>query len=291
MFASLLPGFRQLRAPLISGSLLLCALALFLHNALSGIIETDRRSDFLTTLIHWIGRPGLTAAALLAAYLVGSMMTASIRFLVWGFNINSIARIIQRSLPKNGQPAERLSSSGPSFPSFEWFQFLTAYKRKPASSRWSPPPLFPFSSDSFERLLLHLTFFESKQPTPTGLQHSWRLYNLLQEPLNDGARRLLLANAELYAEFDRNQSEAELRDSLLLPIPLLTLALVLNSSLSGAAIIGIFAAVVVILSFMFVQARVLDRTGYSVVLYAVADGVISLPSMDQAVNSAPTSHE
>jgi hypothetical protein len=105
--------------------------------------------------------------------------------------------------------------------------------------------------------------------------------NLLREPLTDGGRRLMMVNLELFAEHDRLQAEAELRDALLVPAPILAVAVFLNSSLSAGVVAVTSTVLVVLLILLFVQARSLDRDAFSAVLYVVADHTIALPVLDR----------
>lgn len=82
LLSSLLPGLRRLRAPLVSGVLLLLAAALLLHRHLEGVAQESDRSTTFDSLLQWIGRPGLVAGTLILAYLIGSVLLSAVRVLI-----------------------------------------------------------------------------------------------------------------------------------------------------------------------------------------------------------------
>ncbi len=69
MLASLLPGLRDLRAPLTAGYLLLIASYLAFHQEILAMAKAQH--DVLQPLQAMVGPPGLLAAVTLTAYLVG----------------------------------------------------------------------------------------------------------------------------------------------------------------------------------------------------------------------------
>ncbi len=72
--ANLLPGIRELRAPLAAGYIWLLVGWLLLHDRIPGDGDAPVVSD-LYDLADIVGRVGVAAAASLAAYLIGSLST------------------------------------------------------------------------------------------------------------------------------------------------------------------------------------------------------------------------
>jgi hypothetical protein len=91
--------------------------------------------------------------------------------------------------------------------------------------------------------------------------------------------RLIMAKPELYAEYDRIRSESEFRDAILVPLPILGTAILLNLHVPTSVKVVVFLAVVVLDVYLFLQARRLFRTAHSIVAHSVADGTISSATM------------
>jgi hypothetical protein len=218
-------------------------MALLLGGHISAVATETGRSDRLDDLLEWIGRPGLVTVALITAYLIGSIITAVTRGLIHQSNERVIGSY--PPLDREGDRQERLSI------------------------------MRPFSLLSVRSFAIELSNVEHE---PTRLA---RLSELLLECYRDGERRLRLASVDLYGDYDRFQSEAELRDSLIVPLPLAIVAVLLNSSLALLTEVVIGVLVVLVLSVLFVQARQLDRRGRSLVLGALTDHTISIPSLDR----------
>jgi hypothetical protein len=73
MLASLLPGLRELRAPLAAGYTWIFGLWILLHdlNVGSGPLRAFR--DDIVQLANWAGKPILITAATFAAYIIGTI--------------------------------------------------------------------------------------------------------------------------------------------------------------------------------------------------------------------------
>ena len=92
---------------------------------------------------------------------------------------------------------------------------------------------FPFNRES----LISLTVLLLTEAPPSQLfyigdvETSDKLYDVLVESFDDGGRRLRLSSGDLHADFDKYQSEAELRDALVPTLPVAVIAVILNLSL------------------------------------------------------------
>lgn len=218
MLASLLPGLRDVRAPFVSGSLVLASLYLLFGQRAGAVTSGRGRTENLDDLVSWLGRPGLAAATSLAAYLVGSLVVTVVRTLLKRVNEHAIDRVADRVDQEN----------------------------------------------------------QSDVPTTTTVWNGL----LLGEVFRSGPRRLRLASSDLHADFDRLISESELRDGLVISLPLTTAALLANVELTGwtkAALASFSAALVVVL---FAQARRSDREAHSLLMGAVADHTVSTHTLD-----------
>jgi hypothetical protein len=157
---------------------------------------------------------------------------------------------------------------------------------------------FPFSKDavqtlysSVNRYALGATLTEARQAKWVSgdvnliwtAKDTYFFHPLYTQMLEDEGQRLAVANQELYQQFDRQQSEAELRDSLVVSLPLAFIAIVLNTNLGVATDLVGGALILLLLVLMFRQARTYDRKAWSVYAKAVADHVISTPLLDDVL--------
>jgi hypothetical protein len=114
--------------------------------------------------------------------------------------------------------------------------------------------------------------------------NGWDADAIIRQATHDiiyaGGKRLLVARPELFAEYDRAQSEAELRDGLILPLPLLTLALALNTRLSVVTAAVWIVGLGVLMRSLWLQARYHDRDAWSINAHAIADGVVTTQTLD-----------
>jgi hypothetical protein len=87
--------------------------------------------------------------------------------------------------------------------------------------------------------------------------------------------RLIVAKPELYAEYDRVKTEGEFRDAVLVPLPILTIGILLwiNVALWVKALA--FALVLIIDVYLFFQGRRQFLIAHSIVAHSLADGTIS----------------
>lgn len=278
MLTNLLPGLRELRAPLIAGVLLLVSVVLFFSDNAHEFSSSDSRGAPLADLISWAGRPGLVATTFIAAYLVGSIVVSAMRSAFGRLN----RRAVKIHLDEHGLPARDATTAVESIDrraeptrAIDKMAYHYGFPYTEGSlGRYREVVLgAPFSAQRRDGMPVVETLADDVNQR-TGLQ------SLLLEPLGDGGRRLLVASEKLFGDFDRKQSEAELRDALLVPAPLACVAVLLNVSASTTAEIVIGTVLVVVLAALFGQARRLDREAYSLVLLALADHTISIPCLD-----------
>ena len=240
MLTSLLPGIRDLRAPLTAGSLLLACSFVLLEGTAGRLTREDRLGPGLVALDDRLGDRGWLVVTGVAAYLVGSVFVSG---------RNSLVRqLAARSLPG---------------------MTTTDYLHRKQTA-WESV-IAPFSRPSLRRLgVLH------------GPDHDPVLaQRVCVDILFGGGKRLLVANKDLYGEYDRLTAEAEFRDAVTLP-GLAFVAIVL------ANIEGTVATEVALASFgllvgliLTAQARGLDRQANSMYAHAVADGIVSTAVLDQ----------
>ncbi|MEU0792229.1 hypothetical protein ABZ342_19355 [Amycolatopsis sp. NPDC005961] len=86
--------------------------------------------------------------------------------------------------------------------------------------------------------------------------------------------RLIVAKPELYAEFSRIKGESEFRDAILLPLPVLAVAVCADLSAPGWVKALLLAGTVIADGYLFAQARQRFRQAHSLISHSIADGTI-----------------
>jgi hypothetical protein len=277
VLASLLPGLRDLRAPFVSGVLILVSVALLAGGVVDDVTQRDSQSDRLGELVSWIGRPGVVAAASMAAYLVGSLAVTLVREATAYYNRTSIEDLGDASAVRpqlgdiDSDPDPVTGATPPPWMVEPMVVVLREFESETSRLRrgfrlslFRYDALVSFARSLSERRLLDRVDIES----------------ILTELLDSGPRRLRVANADLHADFDRLVSEAELRDVLLLPLPLTTIALLTNLALPVATEVLVLIAVAGLVLALFAQARRHDRDAHSLLLSVLSDHTISTATLD-----------
>ncbi len=250
MLGIVLPGIREIRAPLAAGTLLLISAYLLLYDSAHTVVAGDRISPALQSVYDALGRTGLLVAAAVAAYLVGTVVTRT---------LSRSTRLRQVAL----------------VPHITTGTYRTA-TRKPRLLAWQAP----FSRPSLARVVRLCE--ERKLPTET----------VLAEIVLSGGKRLLVANRDLYADYDRLQAEAELRLAIVPPALLLAVAMTLQVPAALSVEIGAVALVAVIGVMVLGDAQAILRDAHSMYAHMVADGVVSTPTLDRDPDHAlPTDIE
>jgi len=201
-------------------------------------------------LLHGLGRPGAVGAVTLLAYLVGSVEVAVVR---------ETSRVAVAAAVKA--------------------RFQDGIGDWPKLKVWRP-----ITNNAHGRLehLVRKLVLEQSSPQP-GFE-SGDVNSILGRVVHDvvygGAKRLVVARPELFAEYDRVQSEAELRDALVVPLALLGVVLAFNIQLSpiGLAVSGLGLGALACV--LWIQARLLDRDAWSINVHAIADEAVSTHTLD-----------
>ncbi|MFJ7211839.1 hypothetical protein [Amycolatopsis sp. NPDC098790] len=91
--------------------------------------------------------------------------------------------------------------------------------------------------------------------------------------------RLIVAKPELFAEYSRFKAESEFRDAILLPLPVLAVAVCVNLTAPAWLEALVIAAVLLADGYLFAQSRKRFRQAHSLIGHSVADGTISSAAM------------
>ncbi|MEH0543979.1 hypothetical protein QA802_13055 [Streptomyces sp. B21-105] len=225
MLTSLLPGMRNLRAPLAAGSLWLMALWLAIGRELP---KPDSASGVLADLYDaadWAGKPAVFAALAFAAYLLGAISTAGV-----ALAIGLLAPLLVPAVafdPPDGRGRRVARYVWP------WSHAYWATRRgthRDDGSHVLLPPRpkrIPTARglDTLTRTLIH----HDLDPRVTLLP--------LIDDLPLVPARLIGTDQELFGEFDRIRAEAEFRVSIGPPMVLLTSVLLPHSAWWGLLVI------------------------------------------------------
>ena len=248
MLASLLPGFRDVRSALVAGYMWFCAGWL-----LVGRFRSPSAGQLLsppaTDLLKLFGDGGRLVAISVLCLLIGEVTS-------------SLVQTVFRWL------------------SFAWLRRATSGERR--SGRLLAV-FRPLSHRAIRRVRARIRQdYERHQDettsdaTPRGIDDP-AVDRLAAEALGEilfMSPRLIVAKPELHAEFGRIKAESEFRDALLLPLPVLAVAITLNLAappwLEAAALVAVGLADV----YLFAQARKQFRQAHSLIGHSIADGTI-----------------
>jgi hypothetical protein len=245
MLSNLLPGIREVRAPFVAGFITLVALYLFLDKQIADLTAPSAIDNGIERVHDLLGVSGRLALAGIVTYLVGALIMQAMKQIKY-------------------RTAYRLDS---------WVSEkynISEYARKPRKD-WSLTArlVIPFSRASLARLLSECDFDRN-------------LTNVVQfEIRRSGGKRLLVANKDLYLEYDRLQAEADLRRAAAWPGLVLLVALIGSVSWPlWAILIGTIIGLIILLG-LGMDARVINLEANSLYAHAVADGIVSTASLDE----------
>jgi hypothetical protein len=247
MLSNLLPGLREVRAPFVAGCITLVALYLLLdeHIAdLAGLSATDNGIKNVSKLL--LGAGGLAVAGIFA-YLVGALIMQAMKQIKY-----------RTAYLLDGWVSKKYS--------------ISEYASKPRDE-WSLMArlIIPFSRTSLARLREKCEFDSDRT-------------NVVQfEIRRSGGKRLLVANKDLYLEYDRLQAEADLRRAAAWPGLILLVALI--DSVSSwwplrDIIIGTIIGLIILLG-LGIDARMINLQANSMYAHTVADGIVSTAALDE----------
>ncbi|WP_410666463.1 hypothetical protein [Amycolatopsis sp. cmx-4-68] len=253
MLASLLPGFRDVRSALVAGYLWFCAGWLLIghyHPPSAGLLGKPALE-----LLELFGTGGRLAAISVFCLLIGEVTGSVVAAMFGRLSHASLQRLTAADLdhlpggplavfrPVSGRTVERMRG-----------RIRQEHRqRQELISDATPRGINPHEVDRIAidavREVLHVS------------------------------PRLIVAKPELYAEFSRLKAESEFRDAILLPLPVLAVAVCANLT-APASVEGLVIAVVLLADgYLFAQARKRFRQAHSLIGHSVADGTISSAAM------------
>jgi hypothetical protein len=211
VFANLIPGIREARVPLAAGGITLLALALAVEPSLPDEKSASGLMASIIAVHEALGPVGQGGVIAFAAYLVGSI-------------VQGISTAVARRFPLGRMP---VGPAGPKVETYSPLHLFAIEKSRIAFDRIEEAyekDLYDLAKDD---ALTGLAFFEVFQSyvQVDGLEGETpfeRVSRLLAAQIASESeltqRRLLGAEPEWFAEVDRFEAEAELREAIALPL-------------------------------------------------------------------------
>ncbi|MFD9812456.1 hypothetical protein [Streptomyces sp. NPDC059080] len=203
MLANLLPGLRDVRAPLASGYVLLISLWLGIPNARPSVKYSHDVIADLWKLSNMVGKGASLAAVTFIAYLIGSMLHINARSALKYFDAKR----------------EVLLFGGGWFSNVDW-----PLIRRDRDS-------IQVSAATLERLIFHLQKISGSDDSQEIQEKVLQTQNAVLAELGNLEIRLHARSADLYGDHDRTAAEADLRINVGLSLSILICVLVLRGSL------------------------------------------------------------
>lgn len=230
---SLLPGFRELRAPLVVGYLYMLAAVLAVGTAIPSKTEVPEFLQPLYELAEWMGKAAVLGVSAFVAYLLGSVLmiradtiASLISYLLVRVRFSAAAmavvkRIRFRQTRWSGVITGSTSDEdgGPVRPLRRRQHDDDRPKlRSPLTARFHPPKI---TSDSGTWVFgggsalatgsVEVLFGYVVDKIPGGGQQIAKGMSILLADLHALSVRLFMASRELYADYDRLRAEADLK--------------------------------------------------------------------------------
>lgn len=252
MWQSLLPGLREVRAPLAAGYALAAAVWIFFHDGIRQTADSNGSLTATREMLQLVGTPGRAVAASFCLYLVGTLLVSFSNYL---FQISTAP--VERSESRLRHRFEHLALTRDSETQLLVEQLREmAVSLEASASAAVPDPPVATAEDIADQLEIEC-------------KGIWL------------DARLLIASERIYDEVTRLRSEAELRAAVLLPGALLAVAIATDIHWGFLAECALVAGVGVVLTALMIQASRIRTTARRLVMRAVVDNVVTTPTIDR----------
>jgi hypothetical protein len=280
MLTSVLPGLRELRTPLAAGGVWLLTLWLVFGEQLRGSAEQQPFLKNLTALSEYAGKPLVSAAISLAAYLVGTVLT-----------VNAAAAERWTQLLKlRGLSAARTARVQPSEATDLQLKYLLLRKMPLFAEEFVPPPGPGGGGGSVLSDEGRELYWTKIEPAKTALNPKYGMIeteaylaafrlDVLGE-VYQLALRLLAEYKDLYQEYDRIAAEGEFRLSVSPPL----FALGIVSALEWNYLIG--AAIAVAAIIIWIKGRTKSVISVNTLIQAITAEKITAQVLDRLESAA-----
>ena len=255
MLASLLPGYRDVRSALVAGYMWVIAAWLLVSYFLPPGAQADVVGKPILQVLSVAGSAGSLVALSVLCLLIGEFTGSSTQALFFYLS----KRYLEELTPQTAHDG----LSGP----IRVFRPMSARARRRVYNT------------TVKRVQKERAAANSAEPESVARLSPEDVALAALGEVLFLSPRLIVAKPELYSEFDRVRAESEFRDAILIPLPLLSVGIVLNLNIPvWLRVIGI-AVTLLIDAFLFRQSRHQFRNAHSMVAHSLADGTISTAAL------------
>ncbi|WIY05159.1 hypothetical protein QRX60_15430 [Amycolatopsis mongoliensis] len=262
MLASLLPGFRDVRSALVAGYMWFCAGWLLIghyHPPSAGLLGKPALE-----LLELFGTGGRLAAISVLCLLIGEVTGTLVQSAFFQLSVAYLRKLTPENLdarprgpltvfrPLSGRSLSRVRA-----------RIRQDYQRHQESTTSDATPRSE-NQHEIDRIALDAM---------REVQYMWP--------------RLIVAKPELYAEFSRLKGESEFRDAILLPLPVLAVAVCVSLSAPPWVKALLLAGTALADGYLFAQARQRFRQAHSLISHSIADGTVRSAAMGDLESSVP----
>lgn len=287
MFASLLPGLRDLRTPLATGYVYLVTLLLLVGDRIPKREHAEGPLKLLYDLVGWMGKPTILAGATFAAYLIGSVLEVrattvsrcvqKLRFW-WRLRLGDKVTLKRKRHPPSRtlQPEDSVSLLGVPIKAQE----DTALRRMAAYSEVSKSGLDALAIHILEKCEYDASGKERVAENLRGLIPASLVGEGLVPLLRDLPRlrtRLYVASAEMYGDYDRLAAEADFKVNV--GFSTITLSVVAAYTFNP-----LLALLWVPMLFLVHRGLEAGREANDVLVQAIVTGLVESPNFERFVS-------
>ncbi|GAA3140079.1 hypothetical protein [Streptomyces echinatus] len=253
MLASLLPGIRELRAPLVTGYIYLLALLLLYGNKVPTNVAADSPLKLPYDLVGWLGKPTAIAVSTFVAYLVGSVLEVH-------------AATVSRSFRKIRSHSKLFKKRRHSL--------LPGDER---GLKWLAPELTPASVNALGRYIVERVRGKLSISYDTDLKAEG--FKFFLQDLPQLHTRLYGANKDLYGDYDRLAAEADLKVNVGISGNVL-------SGVAGVVVHPLWAILCGPMLVLFYRGLSSDRQANDILVQSVVTDIVKSPKLEGYIDEA-----
>ncbi|MCZ4095987.1 hypothetical protein [Streptomyces sp. H39-C1] len=261
MLASLLPGIREIRTPLVTGYIWLISLWLIFGDYIPGRRQAPGQIRQVYSFADFFGKSAILAVVTFIAYLAGTLL--EIKAVTALRPILRIRRDVQKDI--HGRQA--------------WDELA-----QPNRILKFRPLLTGPASETLERYVHNKV--QTAVPESAGkwlAKESFRAREILTADLDQVRTRLFAANTDLYGESDRQASESDLRANVALAGAFLSIVLSWKFS-------SLWLLLLLVSAILMIRGVALARQANDILVQAVVTELVTSPALEQYLHEVEQEH-